>query len=363
MLLEAQTISVPSVRDGTNTHGALPNPAGGMGGGLVGQTALSLLPFREIWAVDFEFIVASGGNPVPTCLVAWELRSRRKIRMWSDEFGSKPPYPTGPDVLFVAYYASAEIGCHLALGWPVPARILDLFTEFRNHTNGLPTVAGNGLVGALAHFGLDSIGAEEKDTMRALVLRGGPWAAAGKADILDYCETDVAALSRLLPRLLPHVDLQRALLRGRYMAAAAGIERNGVPINVDTLELLRRHWDGIQFALIEDVDQGYGVFEGGTFKHDLFAGWLAGVASHGPDWIPEGWIYLTRLSDRWRAPIRKCRRCANCASPFRKCGSMTWPSAATAVTAVCCRHSRRELAATSRATPSSSSGRACGCVG
>ena len=71
----------------------------------------------------------------------WELRSGRKLRLWRDEFGSLPPYPTGPDVLFVAYYASAEIGCHLALGWPVPERVLDLFTEFRNLTNGTRSAA------------------------------------------------------------------------------------------------------------------------------------------------------------------------------------------------------------------------------
>ena len=89
-------------------HGGLPNPAGAM------VALLSLLPFREIWAVDFEFIVASAATR-SRVLVALELRCGRKIRLWSDEFGSKPPYPTGPDVLFVAYYASAEIGCHLAL--------------------------------------------------------------------------------------------------------------------------------------------------------------------------------------------------------------------------------------------------------
>ena len=81
---------------------------------------LDPLPFTEIWAVDFEFGAKAGENPEPVCLVAWELRSGRKLRLWRDEFGSAPPYPTGPDVLFVAYYASAEIGCHLALGWPVP---------------------------------------------------------------------------------------------------------------------------------------------------------------------------------------------------------------------------------------------------
>jgi hypothetical protein len=105
---------------------------------------LDELFFPEIWCVDYEFWSAPGENPVPACLVAWELRSGRKISLWQEEFGVDPPYPTGPDALFVAYYASAEIGCHLALGWPVPERVLDLFTEFRNHTNGLSTVAGAG---------------------------------------------------------------------------------------------------------------------------------------------------------------------------------------------------------------------------
>ena len=82
---------------------------------------LDELPFNEVWCVDFEFSMKAGERPDPVCLVAWELRSGRKLRLWRDEFGLAPPYSTGPDVLFVAYYASAEIGCHLALGWPKPS--------------------------------------------------------------------------------------------------------------------------------------------------------------------------------------------------------------------------------------------------
>ena len=74
--------------------------------------------------------------------------------------------------------------------------------------------------------------------------------------------------------MLPQIDLPRALLRGRYMAAAARIERNGVPIDIDTLELLRRHWSDIQDQLIAEMDRDYGVFEGRTFKADRFAEWL-----------------------------------------------------------------------------------------
>jgi hypothetical protein len=232
------------------------------------------LPFPEIWLVDFEYRAEPGENPDPVCLVAWELRSGRKIRLWRDQFGPVPPYSTGPDVLFVSYYAAAEISCHLALGWPVPQRTLDLFLEFRNFTNGLPTISGAGLLGALAHFGLDSIGASEKADMRELVMRGGPWSDVERAAILDYCESDVASLARLLPAMEPGIDLPRALLRGRYMAAVARMERNGVPMDTVTLARLKSQWFQIQDQLIADIDRNYGVFEGRTFKADRFAAWL-----------------------------------------------------------------------------------------
>jgi DNA polymerase I len=92
---------------------------------------------------------------------------------------------------------------------------------------------------------------------------------------LDYCEEDVAALARLLPAMVSRIDLPRALLRGRYMAAAAAMEHDGTPIDVEMLELLRRNWMGIQDQLIAEIDVHYGVFDGRTFKADRFAGWLA----------------------------------------------------------------------------------------
>ena len=238
------------------------------------RPGLDALFYAQIWAVDFEFIAEPGENPEPVCLVAWELRSGQKLRVWREQFGSVPPYPTGADTLFVCYYASAEISCHLALGWPVPERVLDLFAEFRNHTNGMNTVSGASLLLALAHFGLDSIGTTEKEDMRSLILRGGPWSDSERTAILDYCESDVAALARLLPAMLPRIDLARAPLRGRFMVAAASIERNGVSIDIVTLNRLKMHWFDIQNELIAEIDANYGVFEGRTFKADRFAAWL-----------------------------------------------------------------------------------------
>src|SRR5262245_9968254 len=135
----------------------------------------------------------------------------------------------------------------------MPARILDLFTEFRDRLNGLPW-SGFGLVNALGYFGLDTIGADEKAEMRSMIVGGGPWNDNERAAILDYCESDVDALARLLPAMLPRLDLPRALLRGRYMAAAAAMEFAGVPIDVDMLVLLRQGWTGIQDELIAAID-------------------------------------------------------------------------------------------------------------
>jgi hypothetical protein len=233
---------------------------------------LETLPYREIWAVDFEFSAPPGERPNPICLVAWELRSGRKLRLWHEQFGSSPPYSVDAGSLFVAYYASAELGCHRVLGWPMPARILDLFTEFRDRTNGLGTPAGDGLLGALTYFDLDPMSVAEKKEMRDLAIK---WfdtnrTEGERAALGDYCETDVAALARLLPAMLPRIDLPRALLRGRYMAAASAMEHNGTPIDMAACGAMRQHWTGIQDDLIADIDKDFGVYEGRTFKADRF---------------------------------------------------------------------------------------------
>jgi hypothetical protein len=230
--------------------------------------------FNEIVLVDFEFTSIPGNRPDPVCLVAHELRSGRTIRLWREQFGPTPPYATDRGTLFVAYYASAELGCHKALGWPMPERVLDLFVEFRDRTNGLQTIAGSSLLGALAHFGLDHADATEKRELQEAIGSGTWRGRFTPGEILDYCETDVMALQRLLPAMLPRIDLPRALLRGRFMATVAGIEHNGTPIDVVERELLGEGWAFIQDQLIAEIDVAYGVYEGRTFKRERFEAWL-----------------------------------------------------------------------------------------
>jgi hypothetical protein len=214
-------------------------------------------------------------------MVAKELRSGKTWRLWRGQFGPQPPFPVDASTLLVAYYASAELGCFKALNWPQPVFVLDLFTEFRARTNGCSLPNGAGLLGAATYFGIDGIDITEKQNLRARILSGGPWSADDRAAITEYCESDVLALARLLLAMLPRICLPHALLRGRFMKAAAAIEWNGTPIDTVTLDLLRRHWTGIQDELIADIDRDYGVFEGRSFRLERWQHWLI---QHGIPW-------------------------------------------------------------------------------
>jgi DNA polymerase-1 len=129
--------------------------------------------------VDTEYSAPSGCRPVPACVVGKELRSGRELRLSQDALSAAkvPPFRLDERALFVSYAAPAEFSVFHALGWPAPARILDLFVEFRAMANGLKTPSGAGLLGALVYHGLPVMDGTEKTAMRDLAIRGGPFTA------------------------------------------------------------------------------------------------------------------------------------------------------------------------------------------
>ena len=269
-----------------------------------------------IFLMDFEFYPERGheGNlPVPVCMVVREWPSGRTSRYWQGQLQQMrtAPFPVNKNALWVAYYASAELDCFDVLGWTHPVNVLDLFVEFRWLTNGLRLLHGNSLLGALLYFGLPTIAGEQKDAMRDLVLKGGPWDPQQQLDILNYCESDVVSLDSLLKAMHTQIDWPRALQRGRYMKAVSRMQMNGVPIDLNTLDKLQVYWDAIQDQLIAAVDSNYGVFDGRTFKSDRWADFLKANG------IP--WPYLVSgrldLSDE---TFREMARSHTLVSPIRE---------------------------------------------
>jgi hypothetical protein len=86
--------------------------------------------FTTITVCDFEYEIAGGELPKVLCMVAHvldeNLRHVRTIKIWRGEFGTAPPFDIGPDALFVAYSAWAEMTCFKVLGWKFPEHVLRL---------------------------------------------------------------------------------------------------------------------------------------------------------------------------------------------------------------------------------------------
>lgn len=168
----------------------------------------------------------------------------------------------------------------LALGWDIEMSVIDLFAEFRCQTNGNPNVGRKSLIGALQFYGLDPLIPEQKDSMRDLILSGGPWSKTQSSAILEYCEQDVIALGPLLNAMLKcapwsELRLNQALLRGRYMKAVGAMQHRGIPIDLDLLGKLNANWDSIKLKLIKKINAQFGVYIESSFKEALFEAYLA----------------------------------------------------------------------------------------
>jgi DNA polymerase-1 len=240
-----------------------------------------------VWGCDFEFCFPDGpgGLPAPICATFRELNTGAEWQLWGDDLRRPCPVEFNRDTLFVAYLASAEFSCFLALGWPLPVAVFDCYVEFRRLTNGRPTVTGfNGLSDALVEFGFRPV--DDKKSMRELAMRGGPFDEAERTALLKYNREDVLALGQLFPRLAAVTNMAQALHRGRYMRAVALTERLGVPIDMPALERLNERWDDIKLAVIAETDR-FGLYEGTSFRDDRLE---RVIAAQGIAWprFPDG---------------------------------------------------------------------------
>jgi len=207
-------------------------------------------------------------------MVAKELRSQRVLRIWEDDLVNMKhaPFPTDKSSLYVAYFATAELDCHLALGWGLPVALLDLYPRFRNETNGLRPIDGNSLIAALQRYGISEFCQEHKDHMRTRILQGGPWTQEEQREVLDYCESDVIALEQLLPHLAPKnpKTLGQSLHHGLYLHTVSKMQHRGIPVDTESLDILKSELPSIRQQLVRQIDVRYEVYDGLVFKTGWF---------------------------------------------------------------------------------------------
>jgi DNA polymerase-1 len=232
--------------------------------------------------IDTEFRLDENFRQHVVCLVAHEYPSGRTYRNWLDDTRQTFALPCDEDTLWVSFVATAELRSMLALGHQLPRWVLDLSVENRWLHNLQESIDERnrkreekffGLMATLRRFGCESMSAEEKGEMRDLILRGGPYTEQQKNDILDYCEADVDALDDLLAKVLPLIDIRRAVARGAYIIEIAKIEDRGVPIDVARLEAIRARRDELILRLISQHPH-IDVYAGTKFDQKRFEAFL-----------------------------------------------------------------------------------------
>ena len=189
--------------------------------------------FGSVVVCDFEYEVAAGDLPKPLCMVVHvldeNLRHMRTVRLWRGEFGAAPPFDIGPDALFVAYSAWAEMTCFKVLGWKFPVHIFDQHTAYLAASNILlphnpdevRKKPRKRLSDACRAYGLEGWERIDKEEISKAIGEGTWRGQYSPQEIVDYCEEDVCMSVQLLrAQLKPHCGQ-----RGHILLPAADTDR------------------------------------------------------------------------------------------------------------------------------------------
>jgi hypothetical protein len=267
--------------------------------------------FTTINVGDFEYEIEAGGLPNVLCMVVYVLNENlqhvRTIRMWRGDFGKTPPFDIGPNTLFVAYSAWAELTCFKMLGWQFPTHIFDLHTAYLAASNILLPYNPDEvrkrerkrLSDACRAYGIEGWERIDKPAI-ATAIAEGRWREYGKETCLDYCEEDVRNAVKLLRAqlhrycdqrgrtLLPAADVPRVLHWSNYSAkAVALIQARGMPIDVPLWDLVQENKRAVIGELLRQFDPSYGSEDpiytpDGEWSYARFERWL--INSGVPYW-------------------------------------------------------------------------------
>jgi DNA polymerase I len=260
--------------------------------------------FSQVVVADFEYEAGAGELPNVLCMVACvldeNLRHVHTIRLWRGEFDLTPPFDIGPNTLFVAYSAWAEMTCFKMLGWQFPVHIFDLHTAYLAASNVLLPYTSHEvrkkprkrLPDACRAYGIEGWERIDKDVI-AKDIGAGRWHEHGREKVLAYCEQDCCKSAELLRKQLrdtawlPAADVERVLHWSNYSAKSiALIQMRGIPIDTGLWNLVQENKTAVIGELLRQFDPSYGDDDPiytpeGEWSYARFERWLlrAGITA------------------------------------------------------------------------------------
>ena len=221
--------------------------------------------------------------------------------LWRGEFGATPPFDVGPDTLFVAYSAWAEMTCFMTLGLEIPgARLRSAHRLSRRQQHPAALRAGRGeeeaeegLVRRLSRLRHRGLGAHRQGARSRKDIGEGRWRDYGREQVFDYCEEDVRMSVRLLRaqlrgrgRWLLPADVERVLHWSNYSAKAiALIQARGMPIDMPLWNLVQENKAAVIGELLRRFDPSHGNDDpiytpDGEWSYERFERWLVRRGVH-----------------------------------------------------------------------------------
>src|SRR5262245_17995044 len=92
--------------------------------------------------------------------------------------------------------------------------------------------------------------------------------------------------------MLPHLDVARALWRGRFAWSVAAVQEAGVPVDVKLHRRLVDQWADIKRTLIRELDAPFGIFRDTSFNEARFTEVLGRLRIPWPRY-PSGHLQLS----------------------------------------------------------------------
>ena len=240
--------------------------------------------FGRIVVCDFEYEIADGDLPTVLCMVVYvldgNLRHIHTIKRWRGEFGKTPPFDIGPDTLFVAYSAWAEMTCFIVLGWEFPVHIFDQHTAYLAASNILLPHSPDEkrsrerkrLSDACRAYNLPGWENIDKDDISRSIGEGTWHGRYSPEQVAGYCEEDVRMSTLLLRAQLrdrhdhrgyvwyPAADVDRVIHWSDYSSkTVARIQARGIPIDVWLWNLVLENRMAIIAELVRRWDPSHGT--------------------------------------------------------------------------------------------------------
>ena len=226
------------------------------------------------------------------------LQHVRTIRMWRGEFGKTPPFDIGPDALFVAYSAWAELTCFMTLGWKFPEHIFDLHTAYLAASNILLPYDPDEVRRSRASAcpmpvapTASKVGSASTRTRSPRTSATGCGASTVKERVFRLLrgrreEIGRAAARHARRRATQFANRQmfeHVLHWSNYSAKAiAQIQAKGMPIDMKLWNLIQENKAAVVGALLRRFDPSHGsdnpiYTPDGEWSYTRFEQWLASV--------------------------------------------------------------------------------------